>query len=209
MHTPRGAATFFVLLIVLWAGLSWSARPKPPHPASLVVKVVLPESMGSGTPVAVRGNQTAILTARHVVEDESMSLPTPMFAELAGRQYPVVQVCMHPELDVAIVWVEGRLPVVPMDHAPAVLGQRVQACGWLFGVQLQLDEGLVCEPDKASVDMLPGCSGGSIFREGEIVGVVSKTISISSPFGGIPVGACVDFVPIADAWRWICATLDA
>ena len=197
-----------VLLVLFWGSIAGILRQQAPtrHPASLVAHVRLPGSgTGSGTPIAHQGGRTAVLTAAHVVSVTAD--PTELVVELDGMSYPVKVAVAHPSLDLAIVWVVGRLPLVEVDfHAPE-MGDRLLAAGWLFGEQLHLAEGLMGEKGKLSVDVMPGCSGGPVFRDGRVNGVVVATVSVSSPFGSIPLGVSADFVPLCVARDWLRAML--
>lgn len=191
-------------LVAIGAVLYWMPKPVPArHPAQLVVRLVIPNvGVGSGVPVKVQGNRTAILTCKHVTAEGNA-----LVARLGEAEWPVVQVQEHPSLDLAVVWIEGQLPVLEISLTSDQIGDRLQAVGWLFGDQLHVCEGLVCGKGKLSVDMMPGCSGGPVLRGQEVVGIVEATVSISSPFGNIPIGAAADFVPLSEAEPWIRAML--
>lgn len=202
-----------ILLVLMLLSLLWLTTPSdigpPPsylHPAQATVKVILGEGgMGSGIPVVVTPQGfTIVLTAKHVVEGAAQETMSVKAGEVTKS---VSRVELHPTLDIAAVWVQIQLPVVPVDVSPTAFGERLQGVGFLFGDQLQLAEGLVSAPGKLSIDILPGCSGGPVLRGDRVVGILTMCVVVGSPLGGIPVGAQATFVEISTAGAWLSGIL--
>lgn len=209
---PRRAAVLFLGALLALLAFIPLALPSPMilplswHPAQATVKVILGEGgMGSGIPVDVTPEGfTIVLTAKHVVEGAAQATMSVQAGEVT---LPVTRVEQHATLDIAAIWVQMQLPVVRVDGAPIAFGERLQGAGFLFGDQLQLAEGLVSIPGHFSIDILPGCSGGPVLREGRVVGILVQCIVANSPFGGMPVGAQAIFVQISEARDWLSGIL--
>lgn len=144
---------------------------------------------------------TILLTAKHVTES-SMGWGTATVT-VDGEPVPVTRVEQHLTEDVALIWIQRELPVLPLsDHEPR-FGERAQVSGLAFGRFLLFSEGLISSPTEVSADIMPGCSGGPVFVDGRVVGVAVANLQ----FGGIPVGAMALFVKISTVRDWIDASL--
>lgn len=176
--------------------------PVEQHPAQATVKIVLADGgTGSGIPVRITPEGfTIVLTAKHVVENV---LPEVVSVIAGETSTPVSRIERHPVLDLAALWVQVQLPAIGIDYDPIAFGERLQGAGFLFGDSLTLAEGLVSIPGHVSIDILPGCSGGPVIRNGRLVGVLVQCIVAGSPFGRIPIGAQAIFVEISAAREWL------
>lgn len=174
----------------------------PGHSGQLACRLVFRnDGSGSGVPVAVTPQGfTVVLTAKHVIDAGPQD---ELCVRLGDISATVVRIERHPELDLAAVWIQTRLPVIQFDMNAIQFGERIQAAGWIFGEYLTLVEGLVSNPGQFSADVLPGCSGGPVIRNGRLIGILVACLAIHSPFGRIPIGAQADFVEISVAQPWL------
>lgn len=206
----RVAFTFAALLSLLGLFLlrpSSPALPKTQHPAAYTLLVTGENEEAAvhascfGIVVTADGH-TILATAKHVVEGFQANGLT---ASVRSGDVTVAVDRMesHPELDVGLLWVPIQLPCLPWSLETAEFGDRVQAAGWCFGQFLSLTEGLVANRGCLSVDLLPGASGGPVFKDGRAIGVVSRSVQLGSPFGPMPIGASVDFVELAQVETWL------
>jgi hypothetical protein len=174
--------------------------PFPPpagQPAELTL--LLKEGQGSGSGIGVKvtpAGFTIVLTAKHVAEHLNVDTSTVLSGEV---ELPIVRIEMCPDADLAAVWVQRQLPVVPVDYSRVQFGDRVQAAGWVYGSFLHLDEGLVARNGNVSIDSYPGCSGGPVLRNGKLVGLIVSSMRQA----GIPVGGPSDFEEISRSAAWL------
>jgi trypsin-like peptidase len=185
-----------VLLLVFLAGAGYSfgllIRPEPEHPAKLTALVDTPTGWGSAIPVHnTQDGLTIYLTAKHVVES-AQGEPFRVGERL------VLRFEAHPTLDIAAVWVQGTLPTVPFSFEHVPFGARVESAGFQFGQFFALMDGLVSGQGWASLDSLPGCSGGPVFYQGRLVGITIGSMRANTAFGPIPIGALCQFVEISE-----------
>lgn len=203
-HHP---AAPILLLLMLFASLLLVQPAQPSlHPITQIWTLET-EWRIIGTAVPVQNTPegfTIFLTAKHVVEAAGQ----PAFSLHHGKQkYDMVRVEQCEKLDLAAVWVQGVVPVVPLDYAPSVVGERLEGGGFIYGRELTLTEGLVPGHGAVSIDVLPGCSGGPILRNRKLVGIIATCVL--SPCGDerVAVGALCGFVEICDAAEWLSGIL--
>jgi S1-C subfamily serine protease len=149
-----------------------------------------------------------MLTAKHVVEGQNVNDVTFVLSD--GTRAQAVRIEMHPDRDAALVLIQRALPIVELDGSALRFGDEVFASG--FSLEMQhLTHGYVAEKNRCSADVFPGMSGGGVFRNGKLVGVIEAVgvVTAPTPFGGIhiPVPFVHLFTPIADILPWIRATL--
>lgn len=194
--------TIFVILLIAIAFLQAAPASLPLlHPAEHVLRVDLPTGYGSCTPIKSVEGKTWVLTAKHVAEAAPIA---DLFQVLyLGEEIRALRIVENPDLDVALVLVDGMLPALPMDEDPPFLGERLQSAGWDFGQWFNLSEGLVSGMDHMTTDSFPGSSGGAVLRNGQITGVIHSNFQIT----GTVVGGQTFFTPISEISDWIRATI--
>lgn len=217
------AAVLIVVMIVTGAHFGRAARQQmetaaalpAPHPSEFVAVVKTATGSGSAIPLfRPHPALTIFLTARHVVVNLTTDGQTTI--QIPGIEARIVRIELHPDesVDAALVWADsGEFPLIPLALYGPSIGDRVTAIGWISGRYRILGEGLVSQlglknfTSTASIDMLPGCSGGAVLNErGHVIGIVVECISYSTPFAEIPVGACCVYTTIEHIWTWIHTT---
>jgi serine protease Do len=161
-------------------------------------------SMGSGVIVDAGG---VILTNAHVVKDAHE-----IVAKLPdGRQLKATNYAVHPELDLAVVRVEGKdLPVAELGDSDGLqVGQWVVAIGNPFGLEHTVTAGLVSAVRRRAAEgedfiqtdaaINPGNSGGPLLDlRGRVVGINTAIYSRSGGYQGIgfalPINLAKDFM---------------
>ena len=215
-RSGRPILTALVACCLLWAGGFWLLsevlRPDPPpsitDARAQTYLVDFPQGVGSCIPIAEYRDFTIFLTADHVVE---FAAGEPIDVYVKGFPHRVLRAERNPLMDVAWLLVQVAVPVVPMDGRPVQFGDEVFAAGHTLGVQT-LTHGYVSENNLCSADVFPGMSGGGVFRNGMLVGTISKVgiKRIQLP-QGFPIPCYVPFihffVPLSDALPWIRATI--
>jgi S1-C subfamily serine protease len=187
------------------------------------------DGFGSATPIDIQPSprhpgesDVVLLTARHVVEQlETFGLALEVFPEgdsqSASTSWPVLDTRASPDVDAALVLVRmptsvaDGLKVLEVSTRAPVLGERVLAVGFAWGLRRHVGLGIVCSPATAfgpglwhvSAAVSPGMSGGAVLDEaGAILGVVVAT----DPNAGSCIGYAVGVGPLAG---WIrAAALD-
>ena len=175
MHYNRLPKWLAASLVVLFlCSLAYGKYPpaiqheaQPYHRA--VVRVDAGQGWGSGTLIAKQGNYGCVITCAHVVKR------SPHNVQYAGFQAgckPIV-VGVHPQLDVAALWVwvpEGVEPIPVADSVP-VAGTSVELCGFgggRWGVTQTTVSGHYSHRFAVKTDIgisaisIPGESGGPI-----------------------------------------------
>lgn len=161
--------------------------------------------VGNGSGVAYRqadGGGTYILTNDHVVEDATRIVVT----DYRGERYDGEVVGKDPDTDIAVVRIDGTLPVADIgDSDQLVMGQLVVAIGSPFGLQQSVTAGVVSAigrvlPESTTeentyplVDVIqtdaainPGNSGGALLdREGKLIGINTAIYSRTGANAGI------------------------
>lgn len=178
------AATFFVPSFV------FLALKETPNPVLAAVKILADERWGTAVPVLRWADFTVFVTAKHVVEGTS---------RVSIGEHVAARVELHPELDLAAVWIQVQVPAVPVSRDPPTMGDRLLAVGYPLAEDLVIYEGIYSVPGVCSADVLPGCSGGPVFNSGRLVGIISKCIRI----GYGPVGSVCYFVPTEQLLSWV------
>lgn len=177
----------------------------PVDPRSLVYLVDLPSGWGSCVPIHRWADFTVFLTCKHVVE---AAQGQPFAIRVGASRLPVLRAEIHPELDAALLLVQVQVPVVQMDAEPVRFGDHVFASGWTM-MRHMLTDGYVSDDTTCSASIFPGMSGGGVFRNGKLVGII-EAVGMAGlpiePFGGgvnVPVTFIHVFTPISAALPWI------
>ncbi len=194
---PLAFAALMTFLLA-FSFVSFENVPLPArHPAEWTVMVIGPDGTGSGIPVKQTPEGfTIVLTAKHVAERIT---PPEGFVRSGEVTLPITRVELHPDMDVAAIWVQERLPTVEIDYEPVQFADEVEGAGWVFGSFLNLTRGLVARHGNVSMDSYPGCSGGPVFRRHRLVGIIVASMRV----GGLPVGGPSDFVQLSKAESWL------
>ena len=148
--------------------------------------VVIKTRDGQGSGVAVSrlkegfGKQTLVVTNCHVVQSEMLVTVT----HRATTGNGIVKTC-DVERDLAIVWVDGELPLVQTRSAVTLaVGEAVYAVGAPKGLDLSISEGIVSQLRtkntgrapmvQTTAAISPGSSGGGLFdAQGRLVGITT------------------------------------
>lgn len=153
-----------------------------------LVSVSSPSGRGSGVAV---GPHT-VLTALHVVGDaNSVGL-----VDYKGDKHTgtVLSIGRHPDIDVAVIQTESRLPnYVEFSCEVPKQGSRVVISGNPMSVSKMVTRGFVGQnhtarnkPVPLDVSVGPGNSGGPVFHDGKVVGIlVSAIVSGRIGFFGV------------------------
>lgn len=175
----------------------------PVDARSLVYLVDLPNGWGSCVPIHRWADFTVFVTCKHVVE---AATGRPFFVQVGASRLPVLRVEAHPDLDVALLLVQIQVPIVEMDAEPVRFGDHVFASGWTM-MRHMLSDGYVSADDTCSASIFPGMSGGGLFRNEKLVGIIEAVgmAGMDTPFGrfGVPVTFVHVFTPISRALPWI------
>lgn len=186
------------VLFVVGASLPWALESRP-HPALFTLRIDMPSGSGSGIALASHQDLVIVLTAGHVVEGEEAAN---VRVQLGDLSWPAVRIEKHPTLDLAAIWIQSDVPTVPYSTEKPGFGARAQVSGYQFGEFMTVAEGLI-SGDAVSVDSLPGASGGPVFCDGRVIGIVTRSLRCMQ----IPIGASATFVPFSDAEEWISGIL--
>lgn len=162
------------------------------------------ESSGSG--VIIDGNR--ILTNAHVVNYASRILVQP---HQSSDRYEAQVVAIARGIDLALLELEdetffSRYPAAPLSEELPQIGRTVTALGYpLGGDAMSVTEGVVSRIEHAAyngetlglriqvdVALNPGNSGGPVFMDGRVIGVV---------FSGIPTAENIGYVIPTDEIR--------
>jgi hypothetical protein len=186
------------------------ALPRPPAPADLAevaapIRAAIAANVflrgrdggqlwsGSGIVVARAGDHVAVLTNRHVVEDERSHRLASLSAMTVAGELTDVRVVWRAARGVDLALVEGRiadgvaLATMPLAAAPVPIGARVFAIGnplglaWTYSAgtlsasrQWKTQDGLAVRVLQTDTNIAPGSSGGGLFHEdGRLLGVIS------------------------------------
>jgi len=188
-------------ILLLAAGVWMHSSQRTPIPPKQTANVWLvrcsPAGTGSGFPVVRKDNQVGFLTARHVAQHDATSV------ELRGITGTVRSVEVHPELDIAILWVEGlpQIPVFEMSARQPRFGDPVFGAGHALGGRLAVTFGFVGDPtNTATSATIYGFSGGPVMRpDGVAIGVA---VGIMVAYNA-PISSFSNFIPLSDAQDWL------
>lgn len=165
----RLAGILAVLLAACGAAPTYAVLPPVPAVDGLPAWRLETE-VGTGTAAPV-GERTFI-TAAHVVREHA-----PLSLERGDRLLVAVDHIVHPELDVALVFVDEDVEPVPLFLEEVRFPRRVYAVGLIVGRFLYASEGIVTVDGVCSAPISRGMSGGPVLTEEmEIVGVVSAAL---------------------------------
>ena len=172
------------------------------EPASRVWLVSSATGSGSCVPIAHGPGRTIFLTARHNVGSAMRVHPG------AGPSIAVERVESHASEDVAIFWVKGRFPLVPMAQQAPQLADRLLVAGHAFARDMMVSEGRAGRLGVVSASSIFGCSGGLVMNEdGELVGVLAAIAILSAqgfPFAiEIPMPFLSHYVPLVKVRGWV------
>lgn len=153
-------------------------------------------SHGTATPIATVGNFTAVLTCKHCTAKVATSLDT---GELVVRSEA------HPTLDVALVWVAGKLPTLRLRPEFAE-GDLVSPIGYPGYYDRYRSHGYVCGPrgdmHMTSAAVWYGMSGGPVLdQSGAVIGIVAELDVNLEPGKATPQVSF--FVPYASFRDWL------
>jgi len=142
---------------------------------------------GSGTIIGRQGSTVMVLTAQHVVMDAKSYMIK--FRGHVGTGYNVVH---HESSDISIFYVDSLAiaalcQVAPIASRMPDVGSRLDCLGNALGRGMRWMTPGVLASDKSnqtageplwegSYLSYPGCSGGGIWNNGKLVGVVSRVL---------------------------------
>ena len=148
---------------------------------------------GSGTCVGSDGGDAVVLTAAHVVRDAAGGSVEIVFPD--GRQFPARVRYADPRRDVAVLVVATRqpLPTVPLGGRNPRPGEPVVSVGYPGGGRQRTLSGRVVSVGRwsgyteASMSASQGHSGGGLFCDGRLVGVLwgSNGTSLYASLGDV------------------------
>lgn len=227
---PHPLVGVALLSALCWAGILWCcgcfspgapalvpAVKTPQDPTPIVLKLEIPvdarssvylvdfpRGWGSCVPIHRWMDFTVFLTCKHVVE---AAQGQPFAIRVGASRLDVLRAEVHPDLDVALLLVQVQVPIVSMSPEPVHFGDHVFASGWTM-MRHMLTDGYVSADDTCSASIFPGMSGGGLFRDGKLVGIIEAvgTVGLEIPFGGgiqFPVTFVHIFTPISRAQPWI------
>lgn len=174
---------------VLWNStveiLSYLAEAPARIPATLIVRPLSEKAgvlcMGTGTVVRRQAQSLLVLTAAHVVSDAQA-----IVVRRWGKDFPATVVVSDTLADVAILRIadDSRFRVAPLALELPEPGATLWCCGNALGDGLSISNGPMrsdelfdvgggCVLARGGYNALPGCSGGGVWYDGQIVGVVS------------------------------------
>lgn len=148
--------------------------------------VVIKTSSGQGSGVATRIGRnglvpnTYIISNCHVVTGE-----TSVIVQRLGKSTIGKVVLCDPERDVALISIDGELPVVEERFNNVEIGEKVYAVGSPRGLELSISEGVISQLRPSDLGgrpiiqnttpISPGSSGGGLFDQaGRIIGITTK-----------------------------------
>lgn len=148
-------------------------------------------------------SEVVFLTARHAVGHGPMSVVL-----RGSRLDHGVVLAAHPELDAALIAFAAPLPIrtIEMRGSPARIGEDAWVAGYGGGTSdLWVSRGVVSARNRASVQIVPGDSGGAVLdAAGALLGIVSTVNVHRVPWSPYPQAAwhqCA-FVPVAAVLGW-------
>lgn len=162
---------------------------------------------GSGTCVSSNGNRAVVLTAAHVVRYASQGRVTVTFPNglhLAARvRYA------NPERDIAVLVVETKqfLPTVPVGQRTPRPGEPVKSIGYPGGGRQRTLAGRVISIGRwsgyteASMSAAQGHSGGGLFHDGRLVGVLWGSGGTSLYASLDDIRLALDAAGLSSVWR--------
>ena len=179
------------------SGISWALEQLPcsipPLMSTLaqaklsLVRVEVHDGAGSGVVVGTNQGHSLVLTAWHVVEsycDEGGEACVGVSVVAAGERYHGSLRSYHRQEDLAVLDVEGILPVAKLASGAPPIGTDVVTIGLPEGEHdFQHNEGRVVRHSGCSFESClatnarawSGFSGGALINlDGEIVGVISE-----------------------------------
>ena len=179
------------------SGISWALEQLPcsisplmstlAQAKSSLVRVEVHDGAGSGVVVGTNQGHSLVLTAWHVVEsycDEGGEACVGVSVVTAGERYHGSLRSYHRQEDLAVLDVEGILPVAKLASGVPPIGTEVVTIGLPKGEHdFQHNEGRIVRHSGCSFESClatnarawSGFSGGALINlDGEIVGVISE-----------------------------------
>ena len=179
------------------SGISWALEQLPcsipPLMSTLaqaklsLVRVEVHDSAGSGVVIGTNQGHSLVLTAWHVVEsycDEGGEACVGVSVVAAGKRYHGSLRSFHRQEDLAVLDLEGILPVAKLASGVPPIGTDVVTIGLPMGEHdFQYNEGRIVRHSGCSFESClatnarawSGFSGGALINlDGEIVGVISE-----------------------------------
>ena len=225
---PHPLVFVFALSLCLWAIPFYAAgcfSPAPTPPPTLVITIKteqipaavthnplaqsaivdLPEGWGSCIPIHSWLDFTVFVTAKHVIEG-THGQPFWVRLDMQSPRLPVIRAEMHPTLDCGLLLVQVRTPIVQMADVPVEFGDQVFCSSWAVGRRV-LSSGYVSQRDTCTASVFPGMSGGGLFKDGKLIGIVEAVAMAGAQIGpfqfALPVTFIQIFTPISNARPWI------
>lgn len=170
----------FIFLALGAEGISLEQSGHLRAAVSIECRVAQGLASGSGTVIGNTRGRAVVVTAAHVVQGGSNVLVVS-----GAVSKPARVLALDTELDVAILWCrefEGIEPVPLSKHGPPKPGASVEACG--FGpsvfwcraatiVEPEHNEAKwLCTRGPEGVLTVSGDSGGPVFHQGKLAGVI-------------------------------------
>lgn len=157
---------------------------------------------GSGTIVHVEGGMALILTCDHVLQAVGATTTIKL---TSGKVYQAEMLCndkTKTDLATYVVTLDRDVPVVPVADSAPTKETLLVGIGYSDGTPrprtLTYDGGRGNGPNELGVSFLVdgGDSGGGVFADGKLVGVISKRRSERGPGPGLIIAqpACKRFV---------------
>lgn len=178
MRFRRLAAAALSAIFVTGAATSCSVNDAPPNLVDSVVKVILPDSIGSG--VYIDGY---IITAAHVVEDAKFV----SIKASDGKQSGAEVLWSNNKYDIALLRTDAKMASAALDCRMPVVGEEIVTVGNPSNVEFVSAFGHIAGAARkvGSVELLAvtdittvmGQSGGPVFdKNGKVVGINSRAM---------------------------------
>jgi len=96
-----------------------------------------------------------------------------------GRRPPVLETVKHSSLDLALVKIFGRRPIIKVSTKRVKPGDKLRIAGWHLGRWMVVTDGRAAlEPGWAGCLVIFGASGGAVVNErGSLVGIFVQLIT--------------------------------
>ena len=166
-------------------------------PSTLLMRVEdkLVFASGSGTIIKREGDVLTILTAKHVIEGADKFLVK--YGKSIEMGFDAV---LHPKSDIATFKIRSArvaevCEVAPVAEFVPAVGSKLDCLGNALGRGMRwMTPGVVAKtlPESVAGEFLwmgsyhsyPGCSGGGVWHDGKVVGVVSRVLVFRVPVQG-------------------------